>query len=280
MISEFLKQTHKKSLVTILGCVLLIAGCGTGNRSAEGHTFDQLMDGVKADPAHYEVAQTCIENDKSVDSSIYYETLIRLTNTDNRQRSFSVWIDKEQFDKPSRGGPLVWQQPGETVEFNDSMGWKEDFPDGCPEYTFDVYLNPAEALVEGQTNVEPAEQISPDGHSVEALLDGIKADPEDYDLEQSCSVQISDSFTKDPLYQVDIDITNKHTRKRLFSVWIIDERLEGFPVRLRTDWVKPGESVQLEHSLGWTSLYPELDNVCPEHTVDVYISPVEATLGA
>ena len=134
-------------LVVLLG----VAGCGVFDegRSVEGHTFDELMDGVKADPAHFEVSHECYENDKTATGRINYKARIMLTNTDDRQRSFEVWVKVPQFERPTRS-PREWQQPGETIEFTDSLGWKDDFPDGCPEYVLDVYQNPVEALVEGK----------------------------------------------------------------------------------------------------------------------------------
>ncbi len=138
-----------KQLFILTGLFLAIAGCSlSGGKSNEGHTFDELMDGVKADPAHYEISHECVESDESLNGRIFYNVEIKLTNTDTRQRSFQAWIKDEQIEDPRRV-PLEWQRPNQTIEFDASVGWKDDFPNGCPDYTVDVYQNPAEALVEG-----------------------------------------------------------------------------------------------------------------------------------
>ena len=129
--------------------VLVLVGVGCGvfdeGRSVEGYTFGELMDGVKADPAHFEVSHECFENDNTVGGRIGYRARIRLTNTDDRQRSFEVWVDVPAYEDESPDkSPVEWLRSGETVEFTGFLGWQDDFPDGCPEYVLDVYQNPVE----------------------------------------------------------------------------------------------------------------------------------------
>jgi hypothetical protein len=136
-----------RALVAVV-VVVLVVGCSEdrGTTFSDGYTRQELLDGVLADPADFEleVSECVATSEHSVDESVSYNVYITVTNADDRQRTFEVWIfrDGEEWDRR----PLVWLEPGESGDIRGFLGWEDEIVGGCPEYRVEVYRNPVEAL--------------------------------------------------------------------------------------------------------------------------------------
>ena len=131
------------------GIVRSLIKATEGPRSIEGYTYKELLDGVPAKEENYAISYECFTtSENSVRDRERYNIRYRITNRDDRFRAFSV--RKYRRGEFQRASPGLWLGPGETDEVETFLGWKDDFPEGCPEHELRVHQSPSEALVEGR----------------------------------------------------------------------------------------------------------------------------------